>query len=110
MNTLQLINYERFMEPEFRAPLNFIPDPTWTGATVKQMEWYYKICQLVLDEAILTHASRIYIQDLIIRIDKLPERPTTHQANEYQKMTSTLSYEIGISLEAIQRAGVPVLY
>jgi hypothetical protein len=104
------INYEKFMEPEFTAPLNFIPDPTWTGATAKQMEWYYIICQLLLDEGLLTHASRLYIRKLLIAIDELPENPTTPEVNEYIKMTSTLAFEIGLSLEQIQKAGVPVLY
>lgn len=110
MKTLQPINYEKFMEPEFTAPLKFIPDPTLSGATVKQIEWYYILCQMLLDEGTLTHASRIYIRSMVIRIDKLPERPTTPQVNEYLKITSTLAYELGLTLEAIQQAGVPVLY
>ena len=108
MKTLFPLNYEKEMGPEFTAPLDFIPDPSFPGASLQQIEWYYKICKLVMDEAILTHAGRLYIQQLILTIERFPENPTNPQVNQHIKMISTLAYEIGLSLEQIQKAGIPI--
>lgn len=110
MKTLNsTINYEKNMEPEFTAPLRFIPDPTFE-ATVRQMQYYYQVCQLLLDEGTFTHASRLYIRDLVIRVDEMQQKynPTTAEVNEYLQRIATLCYEIGLTTEQVQKAGVPV--
>lgn len=103
------INYEKFCGPRFLEPLRDLPEP-WDEATAKQAEWYYKLCQLMLDQKTLNRCQCLYARKLIEEITHLPHDPDTKQVNDYLKITAVLAHEMALSPEEIQKAGVPVLF
>ena len=104
-----LIQYESSMEPIFRAPLDYIPDPEW-DATVQQTAWHYKLCQLLLDKGTLTHAKALYIRRICEEIERLPSNPNSTEVNDYENITNIMADCLGLDRRDIQEAGIPIWF
>jgi hypothetical protein len=103
------LNYDDQVPDHWHEPLDAVPDPE-LPTTTKQTEYFYKICQLLLDAGRLTRCRTIYVMRLVELITAgLPANPASGEVANYLQLTAALCHQLGLDQAAIQRAGVPIL-
>ena len=103
------LNYDGNVPDSWHIPMHWIPDPE-TETTIRQTEYFYKICQLLLDAGLLTKCRTIYALALVELITSFPDHPTSEDCEKYIQLSGSFCLKLGLDQEDIQKAAVPIWY
>ena len=103
------VDYSAQVPDSWHEILDAVPDPE-VETTTKQTQYFYQICQMLLDAGRLTRCRTIYVLRLVELITAgIPANPAPGQVDNYLQLTAALCHQLQLDQADIQRAGVPVL-
>lgn len=102
------IDYDKHTPDDWHKPMHQVEDPE-VDLDTKACQYYYQVCQMLLDAGRLTRTRTIYVVRLVELIAAgIPQNPGPGVVDNYLQLTAALCYQLGLDTDDLQRAGIPI--